>query len=115
VHRGEPRRLVDPTVLVAAVFYGVLLQIALMATVFGLWLGLLLTLSIWRYADAVLAAVAQGHRDIPAAGIETMNPVGDWRLIAHFIAFLLSSPAQAMFRRSSYRPRRIAASFLGEW
>lgn len=79
--------LTNSTLLVAAVFYGVLLALAAAATIFGIWLAFILLLSLWRYAYEVLRMAARGKRVIPAPDAESLNPVGDWRLVAHFIAF----------------------------
>jgi hypothetical protein len=76
------------TLLVTSVVYGVLLAIASTAGIFGIWLLLLVSLSVWRYAYALLRHVARGaDAHIPAPGIETMNPVGEMMLIWHFIVF----------------------------
>jgi hypothetical protein len=79
--------LKDPALLLAAAFYSVLLTIAMQAGLLGLWLGLLLVLSIWRYSYELLRAAAQGRHELPAPAIETMNPVAEFRLLVHFIAF----------------------------
>jgi hypothetical protein len=81
------RPLTDSTLIVAAVFYGVLLAVAIAATLFGIWLGFILLLSLWRYSYSVLRATAQGRRKLAAPELETLNPIGDWRLVMHFIAF----------------------------
>jgi hypothetical protein len=81
------RPISDSTLIVAAVFYGVLLAVAGRAGIFGIWLGFILLLSLWRYSYAVLRATAQGRRKLVAPEIETLNPIGDWRLVLHFIAF----------------------------
>jgi hypothetical protein len=93
------RLLKDSSLLVAAAFYGVLLKIAWEAGLFGLWLGILLLPSLWRYGFAVLRAAAQGRHNLPAIEIETMNPVGEWRILAHFVAF-----SAALFLLLSVRP-----------
>jgi hypothetical protein len=84
----NPRLLTDLSLIVAAVFYGVLLALAWAAgPFFGVWLGAILLLSLWRYCYAVLRFVAQGRREIPAPELETLNPVGEFGLVFHFIAF----------------------------
>lgn len=79
----------DPTLIVSAVFYGALLALAAAATLFGVWLAFVLLLSLWRYGYSVLRLTAQGRHTIPAPDIATLNPVGDWRLVMHFVAFPL--------------------------
>jgi hypothetical protein len=87
VARVNLRPLTDSTLIVAAVFYGVLLAVALRAGIFGIWLGWVLLLSLWRYSYAVLRATAQGRRKLFAPDADTLNPIGDWRLVLHFITF----------------------------
>lgn len=77
----------EPTILATAVVYGVLAWICSRAGLFGLWLALLLFISLWRYSYAVLHAVAQGRRRIPPPDIESMNPAGRWTLFWHWICF----------------------------
>ena len=79
--------LFDSTLLVTAAVYGALFSIAWSAGLLGIWLLVLLTLSAWRYAYAVLRYTAQGKSSIPAPDIESMNPVGELMLVFHFIAF----------------------------
>lgn len=81
------RPLASSSVLLIGIVYGFLLSIADGAGLFGIWLALLLWLSIGRYAYTVLHALARGKRWIPGPGIETMNPIGDWRCVAHFVLF----------------------------
>lgn len=73
--------------IVTGVVYGLLATIALRAGLFGLWLGILVLLSLWRYAYEVLRVVAQGRREIPPPDIQSFNPVGEIVLVLHFFAF----------------------------
>ncbi|HEX6993910.1 MAG TPA: hypothetical protein VF339_07160 [Gammaproteobacteria bacterium] len=84
---NELRRLVDPTLIVVSVVYGAALVIARTALIFGIWLGMLILLSIARYAYEVLRTAAQGRSRLPAPGIETMNPAGELSFILHFVFF----------------------------
>ncbi len=77
----------EPTIIATAVVYGLLLWIASKAGMFGLWLGILVFISLWRYCYTVLIAVSQGHSRIPPPDIESMNPVGQWAWFWHCIAF----------------------------
>jgi hypothetical protein len=70
-----------------AAVYGLLTFIALSAGIFGLWLGVLIFFSVWRYCYSVLRAVAQGRKRIPPPDIESFNPVGEWAVFWHLIAF----------------------------
>jgi len=79
--------LKEPTIIATSVVYGILGWIALKAGMFGLWLGLLLFVSYWRYSYSVLRAVAQGRKRIPPPDIESMNPIGHWYLFFHFLFF----------------------------
>lgn len=79
--------LANSTVLVTAVVYGILIMLATRAGLFGIWLFVLVAASFWRYAYSVLRGVAQGRHELAPPDIETMNPVGDWRVIVHFIFF----------------------------
>lgn len=79
--------LANPAVLVTAVVYGILVMLATRAGLFGIWLLVLVAASLWRYAYTILGSVAQGRNELPAPDIESMNPVGDWRVVVHFILF----------------------------
>ena len=79
--------LTNSTLAVTAVIYGVLATIALLAGLFGIWLGILLVLSLWRYCYEVLRQFAQGRARIPPPDLESMNPVNEIVLILHFAAF----------------------------
>jgi hypothetical protein len=77
----------DPTILVTSAVYGLLALMVTLAGIFGIWLGVLLFFSMWRYCYAVLRAVAQGHKRIPPPDIESFNPVGEWGVFWHLILF----------------------------
>ena len=77
----------EPTILVTSAVYGLLALVVTFAGIFGLWLGLLLFISIWRYSYAILRAHAQGHKRIPAPDIDSLNPVGEWGVFWHLILF----------------------------
>jgi hypothetical protein len=79
--------LTSGSLLAAAIVYGLLLQLASGAGLFGIPLAILVLLSIWRYGYAVLRSIAQGRTEIAAAGLETMNPVGELPVILHFVLF----------------------------
>jgi hypothetical protein len=77
----------EPTILMTAAVYGLLGFIAISAGIFGIWLGVLLLFSLWRYCYSVLRAVAQGQKRIPPPDIESFNPVGEWGVFWHFVLF----------------------------
>jgi hypothetical protein len=77
----------DPTILVTAAVYGLLAWICVQAGIFGIWLGILLFVSLWRYCYTVLLAVAQGHHRIPPPDIDSMNPIGKWAWFWHWFFF----------------------------
>ena len=81
------RTLGNSSVLAVALTYGLLLRLAFSAGLFGFLLAVLVLLSLWRYAYAVLRGIAQGRTSIPPPGPETMNPVGELTLIVHFGLF----------------------------
>lgn len=94
----------EPTILITAAVYGLLALIVSQAGLFGIWLGVLLLFSLWRYCYSVLRAVAQGHRRIPAPDAESFNIVGDWSVFWHavlfpglFVAGLLYQPVGLIF------------------
>lgn len=78
--------LLNSTLVTVAVIYGLLLAIADSAGLFGIWLLVLLLLSTWRFGYAVLRAVAQG-RTPQTPSIETMNPLGEFPLVLHWLIF----------------------------
>jgi hypothetical protein len=81
--------LANPTVIVVAVVYGVLLRIAMGAGIMGLLLSILVMLSLWRFGYSVLRHVASGWKHFPPPGIETMNPFGEFAVIFHSLFFSL--------------------------
>lgn len=76
-----------PVLWVVCFVYGLGFALALSAGLFGLWLGVLLLLSLWRYGYAVLRYAAQGRPEFPGPGIETCNPFGEGVLVAHLLLF----------------------------
>jgi hypothetical protein len=83
------RPLGNSTLLVVAVVYGVLLQIASQAGLFGITLGWMVSLSLCRYGYAVLRDVARGRPNLPPPAIESMNPWTELSLALHFMFFAL--------------------------
>jgi hypothetical protein len=79
----------NSTILVVAVVYGVLLQIASQAGLFGVMLWYMVSLSLCRYGYAVLRDVARGRPRLPPPGPETMNPFTELSLALHFTFFAL--------------------------
>ena len=77
----------EPTILVTSVVYGFLVALCVLAGIFGIWLGVLLLTSLWRYSYIVLRAVAQGHQRLPPPELDSMNPVGRWAEVWHFVFF----------------------------
>jgi hypothetical protein len=77
----------EPTILMTAAVYGLLAALALSAGIFGIWLGVLLFISLWRYCYAVLRATAQGRKRIPPPDLDSISPVGEWSVFWHFVAF----------------------------
>lgn len=77
----------NPTILVTAVMYGLLEYIVTRAGLFGIWLGILLMISLGRYCYAVLRATAQGREYIPAVSLESFNPVGEVMVLWHLVLF----------------------------
>jgi hypothetical protein len=81
------RAVGNSTLIVVAVTYGVLLQIALQAGLFGITLGWMVALSLGRYGYAVLRDVARGRPNLQAPGLETMNPWSDGSVALHITLF----------------------------
>jgi hypothetical protein len=81
------RPLADTTLMVVALTYGVLLCIGAAAGLGGIWLVLVVLLSIWRYAYEVLREVARGRVILTAPGIETANPIGEMGVVLHCLFF----------------------------
>jgi hypothetical protein len=83
------RPLASGSLIVAAAFFGVLLTFTSVAGLFGLWAMFVLVPALWHYCHAVLLAAAQGRRTIPTVEIDRLNPLGGWRVSAHFIVVWL--------------------------
>jgi len=79
--------LANPTVIITAIVYGLLLKLAAFAGLFGMLLMILLSLSLWRYCYAVLRNVARGWNQFPAPDIESTNPVGAMAVVLHYAFF----------------------------
>jgi hypothetical protein len=79
--------LANSTVIVTAVGYGVLLQLAALAGLFGFLLWLLVTLSLWRYGYSVLRHVASGWNHFPPPDVESTNPFGELAVVFHSALF----------------------------
>jgi hypothetical protein len=62
--------LANPTVIMTAMVYGFLLRLAIAASLAGLLLRILITLSLFRYGYAVLRHVANGWNQFPPPDIE---------------------------------------------
>lgn len=77
----------NPTIVVTAVVYGLLECVVVRAGLFGIWLGVLLAISLGRYSYVVLRATAQGRGNIPAVALETFNPVGEIMVLWHLVLF----------------------------
>jgi hypothetical protein len=77
--------LANPSIVVIAVVYGVLLQIAAFAGLAGFLLGFLVTLSLARYSYVALRTMAQGRKEIPPPDPESLNPIGEIAPILHFV------------------------------
>jgi hypothetical protein len=83
------RPLGNSTLIVVAVCYGVLLQLAAQASLFGLTLWWMVSLSLCRYGYAVLRDIARGRLNLPPPGIETMNPWTELSAALHYTFFVL--------------------------
>jgi len=82
--------LANTTVILTAVIYGFLLRIAVAAGLFGILLRILVTISLCRYAYAVLRHVASGWQNFPPPGIESLNPVDGFGAILHPALFAVA-------------------------
>jgi hypothetical protein len=81
--------LSDFSLILTGLVYSLLISIAFGAGLLGIPLLILVLLSFWRYAYSVLRVAAQGKTDIPAPGLETMNPLGGVGETLHFLVFML--------------------------
>jgi hypothetical protein len=79
----------NSTLIVVATVYGILLQIATQAGLFGFLLLCMVSLSLCRYGYAVLRDVARGRPRLPPPGPETTNPFTELSLALHFAFFAL--------------------------
>jgi hypothetical protein len=79
--------LASGSLIAAAAFFGFFLTIIGLAGLFGIWAAFVLLPALWHYCPAVLLAAAQGRRTIPTVEIDRLNPLGGWRVTAHFIVF----------------------------
>ena len=79
--------LANPTVIVTAIVYGFLLTLAGAAGLAGFLLGVLITLSLFRYGYTVLRHVANGWNHFPPPDIESTNPVGQFTVVVHSVLF----------------------------
>lgn len=81
--------LANPTVIVTAIVYGLMLRLGSAAGLFGFLLWLMVMLSLWRYGYAVLRHVASGWTNFPPPEIESMNPAGEFAVVFHSLLFSL--------------------------
>lgn len=80
--------LANSTVIVTAVVYAILLQLAMAARIAGFLLGMMVMLSQVRYGYAVLRHVASGWQNFPPPDIESMNIFGGpFGVILHSVLF----------------------------
>ncbi len=107
------RPLANPTLAVVAVVYGFLLTIAGAAGFFGIALGVSVILSLCRYGYNVLRNTARGRNNEGAPDIDSMNPVGDYRLVLHSILFALLPVLAARASSLPFSPAADAALTLG--
>ena len=77
----------NPTIIISAAAYGFLAYLVTRAGLFGLWLGILLLISLGRYCYAVLRATAQGRENLPAVSIDSFNPIGNVMVLWHIVLF----------------------------
>jgi hypothetical protein len=81
------KALGNTTVIVVASVYALLLPVALFAGILGLFLALMIVLSLWRYSYAILRHVARGWNHFPPPDMESMNPFGDLAVVFHYVFF----------------------------
>lgn len=95
------RVLANPTLIVVAASYALLLSVAFrlgrfvalltgaarLGGILAALVAFIVLLSLWRYAYSVLRRAAQGHTEIFAPALEEVGPFQEWRLTAHFIVF----------------------------
>jgi len=68
--------------LAASLVFAVLLLIAAKASLFGVWLAVVLAYGYLSYCFHLLESVAIGRQEPPVLSIDMMNPAGDWRPLA---------------------------------
>ncbi|HEX5420625.1 MAG TPA: hypothetical protein VFY39_11540, partial [Gammaproteobacteria bacterium] len=74
---------------VVAVSYGFLLMLASAAAGFmGLPLAIAVLLSLFRYCYELLRNAARGRQHMSAPDLDSMNPVGDFRVVLHAALFV---------------------------
>jgi hypothetical protein len=81
--------LANPTVIVTAIVYALLLEVAGLAGLLGLLLMILISLSLWRYCYSVLRHVARGWNHFPPPDIESTNIFGETAVVLHYLFFAL--------------------------
>lgn len=81
--------LANTTVIVTAIVYGFLLRVAGLAGFLGIWLWIVLMLSLWRYGHAVLRNVATGWTKFPPPDVESTNPFTEFGIAFHSAFFVL--------------------------
>lgn len=87
--QAKGNAITNPTILITAAVYAVLLRVAIFAGLFGMVLLILLLLSLSRYAYSVLHDVAHERLLRPPA-VETMNWIGELGPTLHSIFYLLA-------------------------
>jgi hypothetical protein len=96
--------LANPTVIMTAMVYGFLLRLAIAASLAGLLLRILITLSLFRYGYAVLRHVANGWNQFPPPDIESTNPFGQFTVVVHAVLFGTLLHLLATTSSSSWAP-----------
>jgi hypothetical protein len=79
----------NSTILFTAAVYGFVLWIASNARLFGILIGYMITLSLFRFAYHVLREVALGRKYITPPDLESTNPVAEASLALHATLFIL--------------------------
>jgi hypothetical protein len=109
--------LTNPTLAIVAVVYGFALTLAFAAGLFGLLLAVLVLLSLCRYGYEVLRNHARGRNRDAAPDLESMNPVGDLRVVLHSMLFVMlwvwAAVAPLVFSAAVTWSLALAALLLG--
>lgn len=93
------RALANPTFAVVAAVYGLLWALAGAAGLFGIPMAILLVISIGRYGYRLLGNFARGrNRDI-APDLDSIHPIGDYRVVLHAVFFALLPSLAAVAHR----------------